>query len=462
MALANVLVTITHVDDSPRCRQGPCIHFWGTTDDRNNLVQLEEYILKIKHISDSSPPPLHHGQLADQVCCAFVRNRWVRGKLTNGKMDDQGKLEVLCIDTGTKHHVSLEFLRSLQIPGPEAIRLREWPGLASKFILADVVAPRGQWTESAIVYLKTRLENHTWKASSLGTYNGYTGLRLYEETNQLLATTMIRQRLAVAAASYQEALTLCPQYDEEPNWAKPAGSPSPPPSPTMLPTVLMQNRFGNLNNIHLPTGPCKVKVLNIPSGPFKFTVQPMWGQDQTMLLSKLEAFTRSGRLSPLPPSSPEGTPCLAFPLRDRNLYRGILTTSLGGPEDKVGVRFVDTDCHDFVSSKYIYNISDELLDDKFFTYRVSLVEGERLSKLNGVSDSFSLLAAGKTFHCQVLNPLIPDVIDLYDESGTPMRDMLIKLHENMTRKKTHLSSSSYSLSPASSPCLIEVAFLNFL
>ena len=179
MAAANVLLTISHVvdfSDNPRCRQSPCIYFWGTTDDRNHLIQLEHCIEVIKPILDGSPPPMHHNMLGDLVCCALVKNRWVRAKLTDSKMDHQGMLEVICIDSGTQSSVPLGFLRSLQIPGREATTLREWPPLASKFILADVVAPRGEWSESALIFLKSRLENHTWKAATLGCYNGYTGI----------------------------------------------------------------------------------------------------------------------------------------------------------------------------------------------------------------------------------------------------------------------------------------------
>jgi len=271
---------------------------------------------------------------------------------------------------------------------------------------------------------------------------------------------MIQQGLAVAAASYQEAVSTCPQYEEEPNWAKPAGSPSPPPSPSNLPSLLQQTSSRQYSTIYLPVGKLhQVKILNAPTGPYRFTVQPTWAQDFTQLLVKLEALTRSGKLVPLHPSSREGTPCLAVALGgEKKLQRGITTTSLSNTNDPIGVHFVDTDRHDLVSPQLIYYIPDELLNEKFFTYRVSLVDGERLSNYSGFSEAFCLLVANKTdrtFHCQVANAVSPDVVDLYDDTGMPIRDVLIKLYENMARKKP-LLSSSFSMSPCNSPCLVEV------
>ena len=271
---------------------------------------------------------------------------------------------------------------------------------------------------------------------------------------------MIQQGLAVAAASYQEAVATCPQYEEEPNWAKPASSPSPPPSPNNLLSLLQQVRNHQYSTIYLPVGKLhQIKILNAPTGPYQFTVQPTWTQDFTKLLVKLEALTRSGNLVPLPPLSREGTPCLAVALGgEKKLQRGILTTALGSTDDPVGVHFVDTDRHDLVSPKLIFDIPDELLNEKFFTYRVSLVEGERLSNCSGFTEAFCLLVANKTdrtFHCQVKSVASPDVVDLYDDTGMPIRDVLIKLYENMAKKKPHLSSSC-SMSPCNSPCLVEV------
>ena len=54
-----------------------------------------------------------------------------------------GTIEVICIDSGDTCAVALTFVQTLDIPGTEAEHVREWPPLATKFILTDMVTPRG-------------------------------------------------------------------------------------------------------------------------------------------------------------------------------------------------------------------------------------------------------------------------------------------------------------------------------
>ena len=55
----------------------------------------------------------------------------------------QGLLQVIWIDPGDTRAVTLAFVQTLDIPGTEAEHVSEWPPLATKFILTDMVTSRG-------------------------------------------------------------------------------------------------------------------------------------------------------------------------------------------------------------------------------------------------------------------------------------------------------------------------------
>jgi hypothetical protein len=143
------------------------------------------------------------------------------------KLSNAGTIEVICIDSGDTHAVPLAFVRTLDIPGIEAEHVREWPPLATKFILADMVAPRGpgshsHWSEPAMMFLKVHVENRDWKAEPMGMYGEHQGVRLFNSHNQLLVTLMIQQGLGVAAQTYHEAVSMCETMDKQPAFMKPA------------------------------------------------------------------------------------------------------------------------------------------------------------------------------------------------------------------------------------------------
>ena len=99
-------------------------------------------------------------------------------------MSHAGTIEVICIDPGDTRAVALAFVQTLDIPGTEAEHVREWPPLATKFILTDMVAPRGpascsHWSETAMMFLKVHVENFTWKAAPMGMYDEHQGVRLF-------------------------------------------------------------------------------------------------------------------------------------------------------------------------------------------------------------------------------------------------------------------------------------------
>jgi hypothetical protein len=137
-----------------------------------------------------------------------------------------GTIEVICIDSGHTHAVPLAFVRTLDIPGIEADHLRETPPLATKYMLADVVAPNGRksayWSEPAMMFLKGKVENRDWKAEPMAMYEEYQVVRLFDVNNQLLVTLMIEQGLGVAAQTYHEAVSMCETMDKQPAFMKPA------------------------------------------------------------------------------------------------------------------------------------------------------------------------------------------------------------------------------------------------
>ncbi len=224
MAGARILVHVTHIDDSVRGRQGPCVYFWGITHDRSLYLLMEKYLECIRHYLEARPPPLNLN-LLDRVCCVLINHHWLRARVLQPKLSNDETIEVICIDYGDTHTVPLAFVRTLDIPGTEAEHVREWPPLATKFILADIVAPQGpgsrsHWSEPAMMFLKVHVENRNWKAEPVGQYGEHQGLRLFNSNNKLLATLMIQQELGVAALTYHEAVRMYETLDKQPdgNW----------------------------------------------------------------------------------------------------------------------------------------------------------------------------------------------------------------------------------------------------
>lgn len=76
-----------------------------------------------------------------QILCATVNGKWiVRARPVSSSLDNDGLLEIYCMEIGIQQLVPLSFLRVL--PADEDF-LRSTPLLASKYILADVVVDDG-------------------------------------------------------------------------------------------------------------------------------------------------------------------------------------------------------------------------------------------------------------------------------------------------------------------------------
>ena len=199
-----MLVHVTHIDDSVSGRQSPFIYFWGITHDRSLYLLMEKYLECLRRQLETRPPPLDINEL-DQVCCLLMNHKWHRARVTQNKLSHAGTTEVFCIDSGETHAVPLAFLRKLDIPGTEVEHVRETPPLATKYILADMVAPRGpgsssHWSEPAMMFLKVHVQDRTWKALSMGRHGGIQNLRLFYSEDVLLASMMIKQNLGVASS----------------------------------------------------------------------------------------------------------------------------------------------------------------------------------------------------------------------------------------------------------------------
>ncbi|XP_032782253.2 tudor domain-containing protein 1 isoform X2 [Daphnia magna] len=220
--VASILVHVTHVDDSIHDHQDPFIQFWGMTHDQSLYFLMKSYIASVQDKLKSRAPPLSIKELDNkQIYCVLINRQWHRAKVPKLKLSLSGTLEVFCIDFGDTHSVPLAFVRTVDFPGSEAEHIRNWPPLASKFNLADILAPYGnksnaQLSLPAMFFVKTHMVNRTWKAVTVGAYDGHQCLRLFDFTNQLFVTTMIECGMAIASKTYNKALKMCKIINEHP------------------------------------------------------------------------------------------------------------------------------------------------------------------------------------------------------------------------------------------------------
>ena len=70
----------------------------------------------------------------------------------------------------------------------------------------DIVTNSRHWTAAALMFLKVNVENEIWKAIILEPYGKHQGIRLLDSNNQLLASSLIQQKLGVEAQFPLEAL----------------------------------------------------------------------------------------------------------------------------------------------------------------------------------------------------------------------------------------------------------------
>ncbi|XP_057380096.1 tudor domain-containing protein 6-like [Daphnia carinata] len=482
MAAASMLVHVTHIDDSIRGRQGPCVYFWGMTHDRSFYLTMELYLESIRHSLETKLPPLSVSVLENmQVCCVLINHRWQRARIPELKLSQSGTIEVFCIDSGDTHTVPLALVRTLDISGYEAENIRECPPLATKFILADVVAPCGpgtysrQWSELAIMYLKIHVENHTWKAVPLGMYGTHQGVRLLNSNNQLLATIMIQQSLGVAAQTYHEALSMCEVMNKQPAYMKPAfytssamklfpagcnlAALSNPVRPAFaIPLSQKEHlhapqRAYVINN--LPSkGRHNVTVSHMSEGPFKFFVQ-MKSEASTLVNIRKKLNTAA----PIPfHGTPVGSPCMAISPADKLFHRGLITAvkDYGTPGCSCTVYYVDTGSQNQINISLICDIPDELLEPPLCAYRVSLFGVQEVSKLCGLIQIFTAFVnSASNLQVEVVDDDKQEV-NLYDEAGRSIRDLLGAIFANLQNTTTNIPRGIAS-SPFSNVMYMTVA-----
>uniref|UniRef100_A0A0P6EK20 Tudor domain-containing protein n=1 Tax=Daphnia magna TaxID=35525 RepID=A0A0P6EK20_9CRUS len=492
MAGASMLVHVTHIDDSPRGRQGPCVYFWGMTHDRSLYLLMEKYLESVRHYLETMPPPLNLNVL-DQVCCVLINHQWHRARVPELKLSHAGTIEVFCIDSGDTHSVPLAFVRTLDIPGHEAEHIREWPPLASKFILADMVAPRGpgsrsQWSEPAMMFLKIHVENRTWKAAPMGMYGEHQGVRLFDSNNQLLATLMIQQGLGVAAQTYHEALNMCDVLERQPAYMKAAanigqiGGNSSVANNTLPPAFAIPSTYrdkhpaftvtASYSSNHSPipprafvtndiphTGRHDVIVTHIPDGPLKFYVQ-LKSEIKDLMSLRIKLDTVVPR--PIHGKPKLGTPCIAVSPTDKLFHRGLITgVSECGNQCSCTVYFADIGTQELVSLSLICHIPDELLMPRLFAYRVSLFGVEEVLKLTGLKEIFTALVSSAAY-LQV--EVVEDddgkqKVNLYDPNGHSLREVLVSIHSNLLSTKSQTVTSSPSTPPKSNvaTCITDIS-----
>jgi tudor domain-containing protein 1/4/6/7 len=148
------------------------------------------------------------------VFCVLINHNWQRARLLQAKFSHAGTLKIFCIDYGDTHVVPLTFVRTLDIPGIEAEHVRNWPPLATKCRLADVVAaPVSQgshscWTDQTMMFMMVHALDRTWKAAIVDIHDDKMGMRLCNSENKLLATLMIEQDVGIPTCTYTEALNM--------------------------------------------------------------------------------------------------------------------------------------------------------------------------------------------------------------------------------------------------------------
>ncbi|EFX87075.1 hypothetical protein DAPPUDRAFT_235975 [Daphnia pulex] len=220
---------------------------------------------------ETRSPPLNVNELDNkQICCVLINKEWHRARVPESKLSPLGTLQVFCVDSGKTYSLPLSFVRTvMDLAGIEADHIRQWPPLATKFILADLVGPRGpgsgsQWSIPAMFFLKTHLENRTWKAVPLGIYAGHQGVRLFDSENKLFVASMIKVELGVPSQTYQDALTMSKVLNEQPTNIKPVLEPLLEPELDMTPASPTPTKTASNFEYFIRSSPVKHKIPLIP------------------------------------------------------------------------------------------------------------------------------------------------------------------------------------------------------
>ena len=182
-----------------------------------------------------------------------------------------------------------------------------------------------------------------------------------------------------------------------------------------------------------------VIVTNIEDGVRKFSVQLKQSEVELQeLRRKLDSVQLRLMMNPS-----RGKPCLALFSQDQLLHRGLITNCY---EDKCSVYYIDYGNVEFLDSRYIFEIPDELVDIKLLANRVTLADSDDLEHLNGVAEAFASIVPAKVFKLEVVDVDRPQKVFLYDELGRSVKDLIISalgslLFKNLFSPSQHLVSS---------------------
>ncbi len=209
---SSVLLHVTFIEDSICDPQGLCVYFWGV--EHKMYLIMKNYIKSIQLSLEKKPPRLNAKKLdinQQDIYFVQVNSEWQRVKVSQPKQDLDGSLEVFCIDIGSRHVISdKKDLRTVEKTDSAADDIHQWPPLASRFVLADLVRPLrdtgSHWSLRELAIFGAKMNNRTWTAVPLDFVNGYQSARLFDATNQPLINL-----LASMSAASDFSSTLSPK-----------------------------------------------------------------------------------------------------------------------------------------------------------------------------------------------------------------------------------------------------------
>jgi hypothetical protein len=220
------------------------------------MLTLQEQLVKISTMLLMCPEPTIEDVEQADVFLVFAAERtWYRARADGPIFSTSNKqFEVLCIDFGFKLRVESNFIlispvsitssTSHQVSSLRLLRLfptgtehiKNYPGMLSKFLLADVLVEnqfqyKGKSNKKAVslnhyklscifcgisvdyvnIYLNTHITNQPVNAISLGRLEDYEVVRLFTKcSGQLLAKSLLDKNLVVQTETYKMALKNLP------------------------------------------------------------------------------------------------------------------------------------------------------------------------------------------------------------------------------------------------------------
>lgn len=193
---SSVLLHVTCIENSICEPQGLCVYFWGVEHKKHSTMR--NYIKSIQLQLEKKPPKFNAKKLAinqQDIYFVQVKSEWQRIKVSQPKQDLDGSLEVFCIDSGSKHVIyDKNDLRTVEKTGSAADDIHQWPPLASRFVLADLVQPLrdtgSHWSVREMAIFGAKMISKTWTAVPIDFVNECQSVRLFDAKNQPLVNLL--------------------------------------------------------------------------------------------------------------------------------------------------------------------------------------------------------------------------------------------------------------------------------